>query len=99
MFVISEQYRQHVRHVEPDGSFSVVTLVWLPGQPTPIHDHVTWCVVGVYKGNEHEVRFRLENENDVDYLVEVEQATNHEGSVAALTPPGIFTLLGIMETT
>ncbi|MEP6956082.1 MAG: cysteine dioxygenase, partial [Chthoniobacterales bacterium] len=25
-------YRQHVLHTEPDGSFSVVALVWLPGQ-------------------------------------------------------------------
>src|SRR3954452_13064216 len=32
-------YSQHVLHVEPDGSFSVVGLVWLPGQVTPIHDH------------------------------------------------------------
>jgi predicted metal-dependent enzyme (double-stranded beta helix superfamily) len=37
-------YRCHLLHAEPDGSFSVVALVWRPGQATPIHDHVTWCV-------------------------------------------------------
>ena len=36
------KYRQHILHVEPDGSFSIVALVWLPGQATPIHDHVSW---------------------------------------------------------
>ena len=36
-------YRQHILHVEPDGSFSIVALVWLPGQETPIHDHVSSC--------------------------------------------------------
>src|SRR5262249_51131803 len=49
-----EYYRQHVLHAEADGSFSIVSLVWLPGQATPIHDHVSWCVVGVYRGCEHE---------------------------------------------
>src|SRR5919106_744584 len=47
-------YRQHVLHAEPDGSFSVVALVWLPGQHTAVHDHVSWCVTGVHEGEEHE---------------------------------------------
>ena len=54
-----ESYRQHILHVEKDGSFSVVALVWLPGQATPIHDHVSWCVVGVYRGQEHETVYDL----------------------------------------
>src|SRR5438067_491583 len=39
-----EQYRSHTLHVEPDGSFSIIAVVWRPGQITRIHDHVTWCV-------------------------------------------------------
>ncbi len=27
-----ERHKQHILHVEPDGSFSIVSLVWLPGQ-------------------------------------------------------------------
>src|SRR3954451_21867502 len=42
-----ERYRQHLLHAESDGSFSIVGLVWLPGQCTPVHDHVSWCVTGV----------------------------------------------------
>jgi len=38
-------YRSHTLHVEPDGSFSIVALVWRPGQITRIHDHVTWCAL------------------------------------------------------
>ena len=34
-------YRQHLLHVAPDGAFSLVALVWLPGQATPVHDHLT----------------------------------------------------------
>jgi predicted metal-dependent enzyme (double-stranded beta helix superfamily) len=51
-------YRSHTPHVEPDGSFSIIALVWRPGQVTRIHDHVTWwCVFGVIKGVEHEELF------------------------------------------
>ncbi|HEX3615601.1 MAG TPA: cysteine dioxygenase family protein [Solirubrobacteraceae bacterium] len=44
----------HMLHVEPDGSFSITAVVWRPGQFTRIHDHTTWCVVGVIQGVEHE---------------------------------------------
>ena len=48
------RYLSHLLHAEPDGSFSIVAMVWLPGQVTPVHDHVTWCVFGVLQGAEHE---------------------------------------------
>jgi len=51
-------YRQHLLHVSADRRLSIVALVWLPGQSTPIHDHVSWCVVGVYEGRERETRYR-----------------------------------------
>jgi 3-mercaptopropionate dioxygenase len=44
-----ETYRSHVLYSEADGSFSIVALVWRPGQVTRIHDHVTWCVFGVIR--------------------------------------------------
>ena len=50
-------YRSHRLHVEPDGSFSMVAIIWQPGALTRIHDHVTWCVFGVIQGIEHEELF------------------------------------------
>jgi 3-mercaptopropionate dioxygenase len=44
--------------VEPDGSFSIASAVWDVGQVTPVHDHGTWGVIGIYRGVEHEARFR-----------------------------------------
>lgn len=81
-------YRQHVLHVEPDGSFSIVALVWLPGQETPIHDHVSWCVVGVHLGEEHETTYVLAGGDDDPHLIVAGQPVNLNGSVAALIPPG-----------
>jgi len=77
-------YRSHVLHAEPDGRFSIVALVWLPGQVTPVHDHLTWCVFGVIQGEEREERFALEDGR----LRPVGAAVNRRGDVAASAPPG-----------
>ncbi|HXW45215.1 MAG TPA: cysteine dioxygenase family protein [Streptosporangiaceae bacterium] len=77
-------YRCHLLHAEPDGSFSVQALVWRPGQVTPVHDHVTWCVTGVIQGAEREERFELSD----GWLVQTGTADSTVGEVTGLTPPG-----------
>ena len=77
-------YRQHVLHVAHDGAFSLVALVWLPGQTTPIHDHLSWCVVGVHTGAEHEIRYRRVGE----HLVVDGEDVAGPGTVTGLLPPG-----------
>jgi predicted metal-dependent enzyme (double-stranded beta helix superfamily) len=79
-----DSYRQHILHVEPDGSFSLVALVWLPGQCTCIHDHVSWCVVGTYIGAEEERRYDL----GAGYLLEAGMSVNRAGTVTFIEPPG-----------
>ena len=74
-------YRGHTLHVEPDGSFSIVGLVWRPGQLTRIHDHVTWCTFGVIQGVEHEELFDAE-------LNMIGRSANHVGDVSGFAPPG-----------
>lgn len=98
-----ERYRQNIVHVEPDGSFSIVALVWLPGQQTPVHDHISWCVVGVYEGEEAEIRYRVEgaagdevhladgqmpDPEDGLRLVRTAEVTNPNGSADGFAPPG-----------
>ena len=79
-------YRQHLLHAEADGSFSVVGLVWRPGQITPIHDHVTWCVIGVLQGAEYEELFALREGGTV--LEEVGTNAGAAGDVSGFAPPG-----------
>jgi len=81
-----DDYRCHVLHVEPDGSFSVTALVWRPGQVTPIHDHVTWCVFGVVQGTEYEELYALSA--DGSHLDEVGRSQNNRGEVSGFAPPG-----------
>lgn len=53
----ADRYTQHLLHNDPQLDYSLVALVWAPGQATPIHDHRCWCVVGVYEGEERETSF------------------------------------------
>jgi predicted metal-dependent enzyme (double-stranded beta helix superfamily) len=76
-----DEYVGHTLHAEPDGAFSIVGLVWRPGQITRIHDHVTWCVFGVIQGVEHEELF----DADLNLLGE---SDNHVGDVSGFAPPG-----------
>jgi predicted metal-dependent enzyme (double-stranded beta helix superfamily) len=76
-----DEYLSHTLHVEPDGSFSVIALVWRPGQVTRIHDHLTWCVFGVIQGIEQEELF------DADLNL-IGRSDNHIGDVSGFAPPG-----------
>ena len=44
-------YRKHVLYADPEKRFTVLALIWLPGQGTVVHGHTAWGAVGVYEGN------------------------------------------------
>jgi predicted metal-dependent enzyme (double-stranded beta helix superfamily) len=79
-------YRSHLLHAEPDGSFSVVAVVWLPGQVTPVHDHVAWCVFGVLQGTQYEELFTLAGGGR--RLVPAGMTECTTGQVSGFAPPG-----------
>jgi hypothetical protein len=79
-------YQSHLLYAEPDGTFSVSAMVWLPGQQTPIHDHVAWCVTAVLQGREHEEIFALDSGGQA--LRRAARNVNLAGSVSAFAPPG-----------
>ena len=88
-----ERFQSHTLHVEPDGSFSVVALVWRPGQVTRIHDHLTWCVFGVVEGIEYEELFDAHGKR-------LGESSNHPGDVCGFAPPGdIHRVRNVGDTT
>jgi len=46
----ADHYARNLVHDAPDVGLSLYTLVWAPGQWTPVHDHGSWGVVGVLEG-------------------------------------------------
>jgi predicted metal-dependent enzyme (double-stranded beta helix superfamily) len=53
-----ESYTRHVAYADPHGHFTIVYLVWQPGQRSPVHGHRTWCAYRVLKGELTEEHFR-----------------------------------------
>ena len=53
-----QYYQQYLLHCDPLERFSVVSFVWGPGQKTPVHDHMTWGMVGMMRGAELCRRFQ-----------------------------------------
>jgi 3-mercaptopropionate dioxygenase len=79
-----DRYQSGVLYVDPAGAFSVVSVVWRPGQITPIHDHVTWCAFGVLQGVEYEELYALRD----THLEKIGENANGAGSVDGFAPPG-----------
>jgi len=51
------RYMQYLLHCDPLERFSVVSFVWGPGQMTPVHDHLTWGLIGMLRGAEEGERY------------------------------------------
>ncbi len=50
-------YARHDVFICPSEAFSVLAAVWPAGIVSPIHDHKTWCALGVYEGVIRETRY------------------------------------------
>jgi len=54
----SESYTRHVIFSDPQGAFTLVYLIWRPGQHSPVHGHRTWCGYRVLQGDLTETHYR-----------------------------------------
>jgi predicted metal-dependent enzyme (double-stranded beta helix superfamily) len=66
-----------------DGSLSLFSLVVPPGSETPIHDHLAWGLVGLYRGTQDEEIYA----HRPDELALLEQRSLAPGDFYALIPP------------
>jgi len=53
-----DRFANNLIYMPDDKIISVIGGVFLPGQATPIHDHFTWALIGVYEGEERESYYR-----------------------------------------
>ena len=66
-----------------DGSLSLFSLVVPPGSQTPVHDHLAWGLVGLYRGTQDE---EIYAHGDGAFEL-VEQRSLAPGDFYALIPP------------
>jgi predicted metal-dependent enzyme (double-stranded beta helix superfamily) len=66
-----------------DGSLSLFSLVVPPGSATPVHDHLAWGLVGLYRGTQEEEIYGRSGGG----LELAEQRSLRPGDFYALIPP------------
>jgi 3-mercaptopropionate dioxygenase len=71
-----------------DRSLSLFSLVVPPGAETPVHDHLAWGFVGLYRGEQAEIVYRR-----VDDGSDAEHAALEVAEVNALRPGDFYMLL------
>lgn len=87
-----DRFAMNLIYMPEDCVFSVIGGVWNPGQTTPIHDHLTWALIGVYKGEERESLFRRLDDRSNPKFAKLELASeniNKKGHVTVLGSSGI----------
>lgn len=87
-----DRFAMNLLHMPDDEIFSIIGGVWRPGQTTPIHDHLTWALIGTYEGEERETLFsRIDDGSNekIAKLEKVSERTNTKGHVTVLGHRGI----------
>ena len=82
-------YARRLVHKSPELGYTVLAMVWGPGQGTLLHDHCgMWCVEAVYDGAidvcQHEL---MERDGDRFRFEQREQVRAGVGSAGSLIPP------------
>ena len=83
-------YTRNLIFAAPDASLSLYSLVWLPGQWTPVHDHGSWGVVGVMEGTLEERSYvRLSPDRGADKEIDLARGGTvllRHGAVTSFVP-------------
>lgn len=98
MFLLPEHYQSDPDHYarnlvfdDAASGLSLYTLVWRPGQWTPIHDHGTWGVVGVIEGVLEEQSYMR---SDADQRADRHDGIElHRGGLVLLSPGSVSTFV------
>jgi len=83
-------YSRNLIYEAPDDALSLYSIVWLPGQWTPVHDHGSWGVVGVVEGVLEERNYvRLSPDRGADADIELARGGTillRHGAVTSFVP-------------
>jgi predicted metal-dependent enzyme (double-stranded beta helix superfamily) len=73
-----------------DGSLTLFSLVIPAGAETPVHDHLAWGLIGVFRGRQHETVYRRldDGRDETKAVLEVSRTlTMGAGEFYSLLPP------------
>jgi len=81
---------QYALYRAEDGSLCLFSLVVPPGASTPVHDHLAWGLVGVYRGEQDETVYRRLDDGSDPAQAQLEVSKRQAlrpGDLYALLPP------------
>jgi predicted metal-dependent enzyme (double-stranded beta helix superfamily) len=81
---------QYALYRAEDGSLCLFSLVIPAGSETPIHDHLAWGLIGVYRGMQHETVYRRLDDGRDESKANLEvtrRQTVKRGQFYTLLPP------------
>jgi 3-mercaptopropionate dioxygenase len=81
---------QYALYRADDGSLCLFSLVVPPGASTPVHDHLAWGLVGIYRGRQDETVYRRLDDGTNQSRADLEVAKRQvlgPGEFYALLPP------------
>ena len=74
-------FRRHLLYRDSRERFSIQAIVWGPQQSSPIHDHLAWCVAGLYQGEQQETIYELLPEEKPHHLIPIKSERKRPGDV------------------
>jgi predicted metal-dependent enzyme (double-stranded beta helix superfamily) len=81
---------QYALYRAEDGSLTLFSLVIPAGAETPVHDHLAWGLIGVYRGRQDETVYRRLDDGTSDTAAQLEvskRQTMETGEFYTLIPP------------
>jgi len=87
----ADRYARRLLHRDPAGRYTVLVMVWNPGQGTELHDHAgMWCVECVHRGRIEVTSYSVRGGDPSTGVVQFERETRivaGVGEAGALIPP------------
>ena len=81
---------QYALYRAEDGSLTLFSLVIPAGAETPVHDHLAWGLIGVYRGRQRETVYRRLDDGRDEARADLEVSRTSEmveGEFYSLLPP------------
>lgn len=82
-------YRRHILFADPLRRFTILALVWSPGQVTPVHGHTSWGAVGVYAGRPTVTLYDRESRSDNLFEIQCSRTAEIRRGDVSFVRPGI----------
>jgi 3-mercaptopropionate dioxygenase len=77
-------------HVDPEGRFHVLAVVFPEGTSSGVHFHGCWGLIGYLRGGDEETRYAATSPGVLGEPVDLAQSSRHvwhQGDITALLPP------------